>query len=230
MPIHLETHRRSRIGWLRAAILGADDGIVSTASLMLGVAASSASRNAIAVAGAAGLVAGALSMAAGEYLSVSSQRDAERADIARERLEQAADPDYELDELSDIYVRRGLDRELARRVAQRLTETDALNAHLRDELGITQETRSRPVQAAVAGAASFAAGGGLSLTSMLLAPSGAREPVIAGVALALLASLGALGGRAGGASPRRAAVRVLLGGGAAMGLTAAIGAAVGTAV
>jgi vacuolar iron transporter family protein len=224
-----EQHRSGRVGWLRAAVLGADDGIVSTASLMIGVAAAAASRSAILVAGLAGLVAGAMSMAAGEYVSVSSQRDAERADITRERQQQQADPDLELAELTDIYVRRGLDEQLAGTVAATLMRADPLNAHLRDELGMTQQARARPVQAALVSAASFAAGAALPLLGLLLAPPASRIAVIAASALGLLALLGALGGRLGGAAAGRAAVRVTVGGGLAMAATALIGRLVGAA-
>jgi vacuolar iron transporter family protein len=224
-----EQHRSGRVGWLRAAVLGADDGIVSTASLMIGVAAAAASRSTILVAGLAGLVAGAMSMAAGEYVSVSSQRDAERADITRERQQQQADPDLELAELTDIYVRRGLDEQLAGTVAATLMRADPLNAHLRDELGMTQQARARPVQAALVSAASFAAGAALPLLGLLLAPPASRIAVIAASALGLLALLGALGARLGGAAAGRAAVRVTVGGGLAMAATALIGRLVGAA-
>jgi VIT1/CCC1 family predicted Fe2+/Mn2+ transporter len=227
---HREIHRSDRTGWLRAAVLGADDGIVSTASLMIGVAASSAERSAILVAGLAGLVGGAMSMAAGEYVSVSSQRDAERADIARERLEQVKFPELELDELIEIYVRRGLDRELARKVAERLMAKDPLGAHLRDELGLTPDNLARPGQAAVTSAASFAVGAALPLLTVLVAPASARITALAVGALVLLGGLGALGGYLGGARPWRAMVRVMIGGGAAMALTALIGRLVGTVV
>ena len=215
------------MGWLRAAVLGADDGIVSTASLLIGVAAAAASRSAILVAGLAGLVAGAMSMAAGEYVSVSSQRDAERADITREREQQQADPDGELAELTGIYVRRGLDEQLAGTVAATLMHADPLGAHLREELGINHQTRARPVQAALVSAASFAAGAALPLLALLLAPPAARIAVIAASALGLLALLGVLGGQVGGAPVGPAAVRVTLGGGLAMVATALIGRLVG---
>jgi vacuolar iron transporter family protein len=224
-----QQHRSGRAGWLRAAVLGADDGIVSTASLMLGVAAAAASRSAILVAGLAGLAAGAMSMAAGEYVSVSSQRDAERADITRERHEQQADPDLELAELTDIYVRRGLDAHLAGTVAATLMRADPLGAHLRDELGLSEQTGARPVQAALVSAASFAGGAALPLLALLLAPPAGRIAVIAASALGLLALLGAVGGRLGGAPAGRAALRVTLGGGLAMAATALIGRLVGAA-
>jgi len=226
-PISQEQHRSGRVGWLRAAVLGAEDGIVSTASLLIGVAAAAASRSTILVAGLAGLVAGAMSMAAGEYVSVSSQRDAERADITRERQQQQADPDRELAELTDIYVRRGLGLDLAGTVAATLMQVDPLGAHLRDELGLNQQTRARPVQAALVSAASFAVGAALPLLALLLAPPAGRIAAIAASALALLALLGVLGARLGGAAAGRGAVRVTLGGGLAMAATALIGRLVG---
>jgi VIT1/CCC1 family predicted Fe2+/Mn2+ transporter len=222
-----EVHRSGRAGWLRAAVLGADDGLVSTASLIIGVAASSASRGAVLVAGLAGLVAGAMSMAAGEYVSVSSQRDAERADVDLERRQLAADPAAELTELTDIYVRRGLDRELAATVAGRLTAVDPVGAHLRDELGFSDAARARPVQAAVVSAASFAAGAAAPLLAVLLAPAANRIAATAAATLVLLAVLGVTGGRLGGAPPAPAALRVAVGGGLAMVVTAVIGRLVG---
>jgi VIT1/CCC1 family predicted Fe2+/Mn2+ transporter len=226
---HTERHRTSRIGWLRAAVLGADDGVVSTASLMIGVAATSASRASVIVAGIAGLVAGAGSMAAGEYVSVSSQRDAEMADIARERREQLVAPDHELDELTEIYMERGLDADLARKVAEQMHEADPLGSHVRDELGITEATQARPAQAAVVSAISFATAAMVPILAMLASPRSARVPIIAAAGLAALGVLGAVGGRLGGASRRRAAVRVVIGGGIAMAVTAAIGALIGAA-
>jgi vacuolar iron transporter family protein len=225
-----ERHRYARIGWLRAAVLGANDGIVSVASILLGVAAATSSQSQVAVAGAAALVAGAMAMAAGEFVSVSSQRDTELADIARERREILQHPDFELAELQEIYQRRGLDRGLAREVAQRLMEADPLGAHLRDELGMTGVGVAAPVQAAVSSAVSFSLGGALPLAAALVVPSSARIPVVAGLALLLLAGTGALGGRFGGAPVRRAALRVLAGGSLAMLVTWAIGALVGAAV
>jgi VIT1/CCC1 family predicted Fe2+/Mn2+ transporter len=222
-----EAHRSDRAGWLRAAVLGADDGIVSTASLVIGVAAATASPNTVLLAGVAGLVAGATSMAAGEYVSVSSQRDAEQADIARERRELDADPGFELAELAEIYVRRGLDRPLAAAVAERLMEADPLGSHVRDELGLHPGRLARPLQAAVVSAVSFAVGAALPLALIVLAPVGVRIPVTALGALALLALLGGIGARLGGAQPGRAALRVTVGGGLAMGLTALIGQLVG---
>ena len=226
---HPERHRTSRIGWLRAAILGADDGIVSVASLMIGVAATNAPRNTVLVAGLAGLVAGAGSMAAGEYVSVSSQRDAELADIARERREQIVSPDHELEELTQIYVERGLDRSLAHQVAVQMHEADPLGSPLRDELGITDESRARPLQAALVSAFSFATAGVVPILALLVAPRSGRVPVIAAAALIALGVLGAVGGRLGGAPRSRAAVRVVLGGGIAMAVTALIGSIIGAA-
>lgn len=224
---HAEQHRSQRAGWLRAAVLGADDGIVSTASLVIGVAASSASPSVVLIAGLAGLVAGAMSMATGEYVSVSSQRDAERADIARERSELAANPELELAELAAIYQRRGLDEELARTVAGKLMAVDPLAAHVRDELGLSEEAMARPVQAAVVSAVSFAVGAVLPLLAVVLAPAPVRILAVAGAALVVLGVLGGVGGRLGGASPWRGAVRVLVGGGLAMVATAVIGRLVG---
>jgi vacuolar iron transporter family protein len=230
MPIHHEIHRYVRIGWLRAAVLGAGDGLVSTASIMIGVAASNASRSSIIVAGLSGLAAGAMAMGTGEYNSVSSQRDTERADIAREQREQAVDPDHELAELTDIYVGRGLDREFAHEVAKQLTHADPLGSHLRDELGIHESGRARPVQAAAVSAASFTVAGLIPVLAMLAAPSGSRIAVIAAVALVALAALGAIGARLGGAPIGRGAVRVLIGSGLAMAVTALIGDIVGNIV
>jgi VIT1/CCC1 family predicted Fe2+/Mn2+ transporter len=232
MPIrrHQEMHHSERVGWLRAGVLGAQDGIVSTASLVIGVVAANADRTQMLVAGTAALVAGAMSMAAGEYSSVSSQRDAERADIAREIREQARYPEHELEELTQIYERRGLDRALAGQVAGKLMEADPLGSHVRDELGIISSTRARPVQAAVVSAGSFAVGALLALAAAAVAPAGARIAVIAAVTLVLLALLGVIGARLGGASVTRAAVRITLGGGLAMAATAIIGDLVGTAV
>jgi VIT1/CCC1 family predicted Fe2+/Mn2+ transporter len=228
--IHREPHRSGRVGWLRAAVLGAQDGLVSTASLLIGVATAGGDRTEILVAGIASLVAGAMSMAAGEYSSVSSQRDTEVADIARERREQDRYPDHELEELTQIYEGRGLDRELALRVATELMQEDPLGSHVRDELGLHPNQMARPVQAAAVSAGSFAVGAGLALLTAALVPAGGRVAVTAGVTLVLLALLGVLGARLGGASPARAAVRIAVGGGIAMAATALIGAAVGTAV
>lgn len=229
MP-HRERHRADRIGWLRAAVLGANDGIVSTASLIVGVAAADGSRSSILVAGFAGLVAGATSMAAGEYVSVSSQSDSEKAELARETQELRDDPAFEREELAQIYVRRGLDPELARRVAEQLMAKDALGAHLRDELGITDMTTARPIQAALASAASFAVGAALPLAAALLAPLDLAGPVVSSASLGFLALLGAVGAWAGGADLRYAAIRVAFWGALAMGLTALIGRLVGQAV
>jgi len=220
---HRETHRSARAGWLRAAVLGSDDAIVSTASLMIGVAAASATRGATLVAGLAGLVAGAMSMAVGEYVSVSSQRDAERADVDRERRELAAQPVAELAELAEIYRRRGLDVGLARQVAEQLSAHDRLGTHLRDELGIERGTMARPLQAAWISAAAFASFALVPIAGLLVAPETARLPAIAAVSLTALAALGALGGHLGGAPLVRAALRVTLGGGLAMAVTALIG-------
>lgn len=226
--LHGETHRSDRTGWLRAGVLGADDGIVSTSSLLIGVAASSASRSAILIAGFAGMVAGAMSMAAGEYVSVSSQRDAEQADIAKERRELEHQPEFELQELTQIYIGRGLDSDLARTVAQQLTKADPLGAHLRDELGLTEASRARPLQAAGVSATAFGVGAAVPLLAMAVAPSWARIGLVAAVSLVAMAFLGAMGGRLGGADPRRAAARVAVGGICAMAATALIGRLAGT--
>jgi VIT1/CCC1 family predicted Fe2+/Mn2+ transporter len=208
---------------LRAAVLGADDGVVSTASLVLGVVAASASKDAALVAGVAGLVAGALSMAAGEYVSVSSQQDAEHADIEQEKYELAVDPRGELKELTKIYQDRGLDPDLARRVAEGLSANDRLGSHLRDELGLEERTMARPVQAAAVSAASFASLALLPIVALLVAPASMRVAFVAVASLAGLAALGALGGYLGGAPVARASLRVALGGGAAMAVTTLIG-------
>ncbi len=229
MPRHDEWHRSHRIGWLRAGVLGADDGIVSTASLMIGVVASGAGRDAILVAGLAGLVAGAMSMAAGEYVSVSSQRDTELADIARERAEQATNPASELDELAGIYEERGLDPALARTVAEQLTAHDSLGAHLRDELGLHEVTRARPVQAAAVSALTFAAGASVPVLTLLASPTAVRAWTIAIVALVFLGVAGGVAATVGNAPRVRAAARVMIGGGAAMVVTAVIGSLLGTA-
>jgi VIT1/CCC1 family predicted Fe2+/Mn2+ transporter len=220
---HRERHSIGRVGWLRAAVLGANDGIVSTSSLVIGVAAAQATRGDILTAGVAGLVAGAMSMASGEYVSVSSQADAERAELERERRELARDPEYERRELTEIYAGRGLEPALARQVAEQLMEHDALEAHIRDELGITEPLRARPLQAALTSAGSFAFGAALPL---LVAWLVTREDAIAGVSAASLASLallGALAARAGGARPAVGAARVIFWGALAMALTAAVG-------
>lgn len=209
-------------------MLGADDGIVSTASLVIGVAASNASRSAILVAGLAGMVGGAMSMAAGEYVSVSSQKDTELADIARERVEQRDDPNHELAELTEIYRQRGLDDDLAHQVALRLMEVDPLGSHVRDELGLDEESLARPVQAAAASATSFAIGAALPLLATVAAPASGRIAVIAIASLICLALLGGVGGQVGGASKARGAMRVAAGGAVAMAVTAIIGHLVGT--
>jgi len=226
---HIERHRTHRIGWLRAAVLGANDGIVSTASLVLGVAAAGGNSRSVLIAGVAGLVAGAMSMAAGEYVSVSSQADTERADLDRERLELATDPDHEHAEMTAIYVQRGLDADLAAQVATQLMQHDALGAHARDELGISDTLTARPVQAALASAATFAVGAALPLLVVLLVPVTMVMWAVAGSALIFLALLGSLSARAGGASITTAAVRVTFWGALAMALTAGVGALFGVA-
>jgi VIT1/CCC1 family predicted Fe2+/Mn2+ transporter len=208
---------------LRAAVLGSDDAIVSTSSLMIGVAAASASKGAVLVAGVAGLVAGAMSMAVGEYVSVSSQRDAEEADIALEKRELATEPNAELKELAMIYEKRGLEPDLAMKVAEKLSLHDRLGAHMRDELGIDQASLARPMQAAWISAASFASFAVVPIAGLLLAPATLRIPMMATLSLASLAALGAFGGHIGGAPPGRAALRVTLGGALAMGVTAIVG-------
>jgi VIT1/CCC1 family predicted Fe2+/Mn2+ transporter len=225
-----ERHLLDRVGWLRAAVLGANDGIISTASLILGVASASAGRSGALLAGAAGLIAGAMSMAAGEYISVSAQSDTEKADIAREKGELATDPVFEREELTQIYVRRGLDRDLATRVADQLMAHDALGAHARDELGISSISAVRPVQAAFASAASFTVGAAAPLLLLLVSPASAIIPIVAAGSLLALAVLGALGGIAGGAGIAKAMSRVTFWGALAMCLTAGIGALLGTTV
>jgi VIT1/CCC1 family predicted Fe2+/Mn2+ transporter len=225
-----EIHRSNRAGWLRAAVLGADDAIVSTASLMIGVAASAASRDAVLISGVAGLVAGALSMAVGEYVSVSSQRDAERADIEIERRELEGQPRAELDELTMIYVHRGLDKELARRVAEQLSARDRLGAHLRDELGIDPQALAQPLQAAWISALSFGSFATVPIIALLASPPSTRILAMAGLSLVSLGGLGALGARLGGAPMARAALRVCLGGSLAMAATAAIGKLLGVSI
>jgi VIT1/CCC1 family predicted Fe2+/Mn2+ transporter len=224
---HTETHKSERIGWLRAAVLGANDGVVSTASLIVGVAAATADREQILLAAFAGLVAGAFSMAAGEYVSVSSQADTERADLARERRELAQDPPAEERELTTIYEKRGLEPELARTVAQQLMARDALGAHARDELGLSDALAARPLQAAVASAAMFAAGAALPTVAALLAPAWGVAILVAGASLVCLAGLAA---RAGGAPAWTGAGRVTLWGAVAMAATAGVGALFGTTV
>ena len=228
--MHRETHFVARSGWLRASVLGANDGIVSTASLIVGVAAASGASSGVLVAGIAGLVAGAMSMAAGEYVSVSSQSDTEQADLAREKAELASQPALEREELAQIYVKRGLDTNLARQVADQLTAKDALAAHAQDELGIMEVTTARPVQAAFASAGSFTIGAALPLLMVLVSPGKILVPVVSIASLAFLALLGAVGAHAGGANVWRGVVRVTFWGALAMALTAGIGALVGTAV
>ena len=227
---HTERHRTHHTGWLRAAVLAANDGIVSTASLVMGIAAAQASHSSILVAGVAGLVAGAMSMAAGEYVSVYSQADTERADIARERAELAADSAAEHRELAAIYVGRGLDAALAQQVAVQLMAHDALGAHARDELGISDTLSARPVQAALSSAASFAVGAALPLLVAAAAPERFTIPAVGGASLLLLALLGGLAARAGGAPMATAAARVAFWGALAMGVTAGVGALLGTVV
>jgi vacuolar iron transporter family protein len=227
MMRHTERHRSHRVGWLRAAVLGANDGIVSTASLVLGVAAAGAELKAIVVAGVAGLVAGAMSMAAGEYVSVSSQADTEHADLERERTELATDPKHEHEELAAIYVDRGLDRTLASAVATQLMARDALGAHARDELGITETLTARPVQAALASAGTFSVGALLPLLVVLMAPRPVLLWAVAGGSLLFLAVLGALAAYTGGSPVLKATMRVTFWGALAMALTAGVGALFG---
>lgn len=228
--VHREHHRTERIGWLRAAVLGANDGIVSTASLIVGVAAANAGRSDILVAGVAGMVAGAMSMAAGEFVSVSSQLDTEQADVAREREELATQPEFEKRELAAIYEARGLTPELATQVAEQMMTHDALAAHSRDELGLSEAVSARPVQAALTSAATFAAGAALPLLTSLIAPAPDVVPVVAGTSLVCLTALGALSARTGGAPVLRASTRVAFWGALAMGLTAGVGRLFGTVV
>lgn len=227
---HSERHLVQRIGWLRAAILGANDGIVSTASLIVGVAAAAAGRNQILIAGIAGLVAGAMSMAAGEYVSVSSQADTEKADIAREREELRRYPESELSELAGIYVKRGVAPALAREVAQQLMAKDALVAHARDELGISGITTARPIQAALTSAATFSAGAAMPLVAVIVSPGERILAVVSIASLLFLAVLGAIGARAGGAPVLRATLRVTFWGALAIAITAGIGRLFGTIV
>jgi VIT1/CCC1 family predicted Fe2+/Mn2+ transporter len=229
-PIHRETHLIERIGWLRAAVLGANDGIISTASLVVGVAAAATSSSEVLVAGVAGLVAGAMSMAAGEYVSVSSQADTEQADLARERKELANAPESELDELTKIYVDRGIEPALARQVAEQLTARDAFAAHARDELGLSAHVVARPVQAALTSALTFSVGAALPIGIVLLAPSGSTSLVVSGGSLICLAVLGAVSARIGGAGIVKPTLRVTFWGALAMAASAAIGALVGHAV
>lgn len=225
---HSESHRSHRIGWLRAAVLGANDGIVSTASLIVGVAAADTERSGILVAGLAGLVAGAMSMAAGEYVSVSSQADTEAADMQREKHELATQPEAEHAELTAIYMKRGLDEALAAQVATQLTAKDALGAHARDELGITEELAARPVQAAFASAGTFTIGAALPLLLVLVLPKAWLVWGVSAASLLFLALLGSLAARAGGSPVLKSAARVTFWGALAMGLTAGVGAIFGT--
>ena len=230
LHLHPESHLVSRIGWLRAGVLGANDGIVSTTSLIVGVAAASAPFSDILIAGVAGLVAGAMSMAAGEYVSVSSQSDTERADLAREKAELSAQPEFEREELAQIYMKRGVTPELAHQVADQLMAKDALGAHAHDELGISEITTARPVQAALTSAATFAVGAALPLSMVFLMPPAALVAGVSVASLLFLALLGAVGARAGGANIIKATVRVTFWGALAMALTAGIGAIFGTVV
>ncbi|MFG1211732.1 VIT family protein [Xanthobacter flavus] len=229
-PLHRENHLIERIGWLRAAVLGANDGIISTASLMVGVAAASTNSSEILVAGTASLVAGAMSMAAGEYVSVSSQADTENADLQKERRELAEDPESELNELTQIYVRRGVEPALARQVAEQMTAKDAFTAHARDELGLAEHVVARPIQAALTSAVTFALGAAIPLIISLVAPTALIAPTVSGGSLVCLAVLGALGARTGGADILKPTIRVTFWGAIAMAATAAIGTLVGHAV
>ena len=227
---HLEHHFAGRAGWMRAAVLGANDGIISTASLIVGVAASSAKQSDVLVAGIAGLVAGAMSMAAGEYVSVSSQSDTEHADLARERAELSESPEAELNELATIYVKRGVEKGLARQVAQQLMAKDALGAHAHDELGMSEITTPRPVQAALTSAAMFSTGAAMPLLMAAISPANVVVPIVSATSLLFLALLGAMGARTGGANIIRATVRVTFWGALALAITAGIGKVFGTIV
>jgi VIT1/CCC1 family predicted Fe2+/Mn2+ transporter len=226
---HRELHRTKRIGWLRAAVLGANDGIVSTASLMVGVAAANVARGELLIAGVAGLVAGAMSMAAGEYVSVSSQKDTEQADLTRERAELKAQPENEHKELAAIYVKRGLAPALAKQVAEQLMAHDALGAHARDELGISVMLKANPIQAALTSALTFSVGAALPLLAAVVAPASLLVPMVAGTSLIVLTGLGVLAARAGGAPMFRASLRVTFWGALAMALTAGVGMLFGVA-
>lgn len=230
LPKHAEHHLVDRIGWLRAAVLGANDGILSTASLISGVAAANGTHQNVLIAGVAGVVAGAMSMAAGEYVSVSSQADTENAELMRETQELKDDPAAEREELAQIYAKRGVEIGLARTVADQLMAKDALGAHARDELGISEITSARPIQAALTSAATFASGAAMPLLAAVLAPTGTIIPVVTAASLFFLAALGAIGARAGGANMGLAALRVVFWGAFAMVLTAGIGKLVGTAL
>jgi VIT1/CCC1 family predicted Fe2+/Mn2+ transporter len=228
--LHVETHRAHRIGWLRAAVLGANDGVVSVSSLVVGVAAGGASQSNILLTGIAGLVAGALSMAAGEYISVQSQADTENADLGRERRELAEEPEKEMDELKSIYMKRGLDEPLAKQVAEKLMEGDALSAHARDELGITEELRARPIQAALASAGAFSVGAVIPIMASIFSPSKSVSFITTLITLLTLTALGSLAAFAGGASIVRGAMRVTFWGALAMGVTALVGKLIGTSL
>ena len=228
LRLHPESHLVSRIGWLRAAVLGANDGIISTASLIVGVAAAAAKQNDVLIAAVAGLAAGAMSMAAGEYVSVSLQSDTEQADLARERKELSEHAEFELDELASIYVKRGVDPALARQVAQQLMAKDALTAHARDELGISEISTARPVLAAVTSAAMFSAGAAMPMLMVVVSPAGMLVPIVSAASLGFLALLGAIGAMTGGANVLRATARVTFWGAFAMALTAGIGRLFGT--
>ena len=230
LQVHIESHKAERIGWLRAAVLGANDGTISVASLVVGVAASGASQHGILLTGVAGLVAGAMSMAAGEYVSVQSQADTENADLEREKRELERQPEHELAELTSIYVGRGLDQPLAQLVAEKLMAGDALGAHARDELGITETLRARPIQAALASAVSFVAGAIVPIVTVLLAPAAWVTEISSATALVTLAILGATAAYAGGAPVAKGALRVAFWGALAMGLTAGVGKLFGTSV
>ena len=230
LRLHPENHLVNRIGWLRAAVLGANDGIVSTASLIVGVAAAATSQNEVLIAGIAGLVAGAMSMAAGEYVSVSSQSDTEEADLARERKELRENVELEHNELAEIYVKRGVEQALARQVVQQLMAKDALAAHARDELGISEITTARPVQAALTSAATFSIGAAMPLLMVVVSSTAALIPIVSAASLGFLAILGAIGARAGGAKVLRATARVTFWGALAMALTAGMGKLFGTVV
>ncbi|MBK8332710.1 MAG: VIT family protein [Acidimicrobiaceae bacterium] len=227
---HSEGHYGHRVGWLRAMVLGANDGIISTAALLLGVAAANSTRTAILTAGMAGLVAGAVSMALGEYVSVSSQRDSERSDIEKEKWELANQADHELEELTAIYRSKGLPQELAKEVAVQLTEHDALATHLLDELGISQDELAKPFQAAWSSALSFSVGASIPLVATAVASASVRIAAIIAVTMVALVGLGYIGARAGGAGPGRSIARVVIGGAIAMGVTMAVGWAFGAAV
>src|SRR6202051_1765558 len=227
---HPESHLINRIGWLRAAVLGANEGIISTASLIVGVAAAAATQHDVLIAGVAGLVAGAMSMAAGEYVSVSSQSDTEQADLTREKRELSENAEFELDELAEIYVKRGVDRPIARNVAQQLMAKDALGAHARDELGISEITTARPVQAALTSAVMFSVGAAMPLLMVVVSPVNVLVPIVSAASLGFLALLGAVGAKAGGANILRATLRVTFWGAMALGITAGIGKLFGTII